>query len=85
MEAVGFWPRGNEPCGRRRSGSGRPTREFYSSCTYLTRFCFAFRNASDPFFAFSSLHRHAYRRRVIGQIRIRGLLCGRCALGNYRP
>jgi hypothetical protein len=25
MEAVGFWPRGNEPCGRRRSGSVRPT------------------------------------------------------------
>jgi hypothetical protein len=25
MEAVGFWPRGNEPCGRRRSGFGRPT------------------------------------------------------------
>jgi hypothetical protein len=24
MEAVGFWPRGNEPCGRRRSGFGMP-------------------------------------------------------------
>ena len=26
MEAVGFWPRGIERCGRRRSGSVRPTR-----------------------------------------------------------
>jgi hypothetical protein len=24
MEAVGFWPRGIEPCGRRRSGFGTP-------------------------------------------------------------
>jgi hypothetical protein len=24
MEAIGFWPRGNEPCGRRRSGFGSP-------------------------------------------------------------
>ncbi len=24
MEAVGFWPRGTEPCGRRRSGFGTP-------------------------------------------------------------
>jgi hypothetical protein len=27
MEAVGFWPRGNEPCGRRRSGFGTPNGE----------------------------------------------------------
>ena len=54
MEAVGFWPRGNEPCGRRRSGIRYAQRgEFYSSCTHLTRFSFAFRNASDPFFASS--------------------------------
>jgi|SRR5580704_283661 hypothetical protein len=27
MEAVGCWPRGREPCGRRRSGFGTPNGE----------------------------------------------------------
>ena len=40
MEAVGFWPRGNEPCGRRRSGFGTPNAGgFYSSRVNLAAFC----------------------------------------------
>ena len=56
MEAVGFWPRGNEPCGRRRSGFGTPNGEDSTLCgTHLTRFSYRFpRTLSDPFFAIPS-------------------------------
>ena len=30
MEAVGIWPRGNEPCERRRSGFGMPNGEDFT-------------------------------------------------------
>ena len=32
MEAIGFWPRGTEPCGRRRSGFGTPNGEDSTPC-----------------------------------------------------
>ena len=37
MEAVGFWPRGNEPCGRRRSGFGTPNGENSTPCISFLR------------------------------------------------
>jgi hypothetical protein len=40
MEAVGFGPRGNEPCGRRRSGVRYAQRgQSYSSRAILAAFC----------------------------------------------
>ena len=86
MEAVGFWPRGIEPCGRRRSGVRYAQRGgFYSLCTRLTRFSFAFRNASDPFFAFSSLHGGAHRCGVVGKIGIRRVFGYGRIFGNDCP
>ena len=39
MEAIGFWPRGNEPCGRRRSGFGTPNRRAFYSFPGATQWC----------------------------------------------
>ena len=47
MEAVGFWPRGSEPCGRRRSGSGTPNAEHSSSLFAQSREIFRYRVVTD--------------------------------------
>jgi hypothetical protein len=48
MEAVGFWPRGIEPCGRRRSGFGTPNGEDSTLCARTSPgFLYLSDNASD--------------------------------------
>jgi hypothetical protein len=64
---------------------GTPNGGFYSLCTHLTRLSFAFRNASDPFFAVSSLHRRAYCRGVVGKIGIRRVFGYGRIFGNDCP
>ena len=54
MEAVGFWPRGNEPCGRRRSGVRYAQRGgFYSLLPTSRRFLSCSVEPYDPLSAIS--------------------------------